>query len=218
MKYLLLALALVFSIQLQAQFRMVSNGSPSWTTVNDSTYSATINFQSDLTGNSYLSNQVIAGYRMFTPTEQLYRVSNVVSTTFSSATVEVVEVSNQYVTTNSSPIGQVMVFNPDSRETIPDIPFGSTGATAAMNAAIVTYNARVDAVGSSEPDEDIFNYSSNIEGEDYSLPLDTLLKYDHLYIHLRTNPSDPAVLTNTTTITVPGLNGFGATGYKIELR
>jgi len=27
-----------------------------------------------------------------------------------------------------------------------------------------------------------------------------------------------SVTTNTTTVTVPGLNGFGATGYKIELR
>ena len=27
-----------------------------------------------------------------------------------------------------------------------------------------------------------------------------------------------SVSTNTTTLTVPGLNGFGATGFKIELR
>jgi len=174
---------------------MVSNGSPSWTAVTDSTYSATVNLQSDLTGQGYLANQVQVGHRVFTPTEQLYEVTAVTSTTFSSATITVVERSNQYVTTNSAPSGQVMVFDPDGREKIPDIPFGSTGATATMNAAVVTYNARISDSGGALPDDDVFYYADNTLGADYSLPLDTLLKYDHLYIHLRSDPADPAVLT-----------------------
>jgi len=138
LKYILCSLFCLFAVLAQAQFRMVGNAS--WTTINDSTYSATITFQSDLTGQGYLPTQIVAGYQLFTPTEQLYRVDQVLNTTFSSAEVQVVEIG----ATEGAPLGQVMVFDPDNRSHIPQVPFGSTGATAQMQAAVDSYNARVE--------------------------------------------------------------------------
>jgi hypothetical protein len=41
----------------------------------------------------------------------------------------------------------------------------------------------------------VFYYSNDTLGADYSLPVDTLEAYDFLYINLRTDPADAAVLT-----------------------
>ena len=106
---------------------MVGNGS--WSTVNDSTYTATITFQADLTGQGYLANQITDTFRLFTPIEQVYRVDSVWNATFSSASLRVVEWNGDH----GAPIGQVMVYNPDGRETLPQAPFGSTGSTAAAS-------------------------------------------------------------------------------------
>lgn len=198
---LTLAFILFSSLDLSAQFRMVSNGNPVWTTVNDSTYTANINLQSDLTGQSYTATQVSVGYRIFSTREQVYRISNINGSTFSSVDVTIVEVDNDYVNTEGSPAGQVMVYNPSGKETVPDAPFGSTGATAVLNAAVVTYNAKIDAIGGgSDPQPNYFYYESNTAGDDYSLPLDTLLKYDHLTISVR------VATGNANVITLPDLN------------
>ncbi|WP_282782216.1 hypothetical protein [Phaeodactylibacter xiamenensis] len=284
MKHLLSALFLCLAVTAFGQFRMVSNGIPSWTVVDDSTYTATVNFQSDQTGFGYLANAIADTFRLFTGTEQLYRVSAVANTTFSSADLTVIEVSNQYTTTNGAPTGQVMVFNPDGRETIPQNPFGSTGSTAQIQAAIDTYNARVraaaDAGGgltytgivydtlTSGTVTVTFTYEggagatlSNPAAGEYTI---APLKGTHLHevsvfgnnttlnasqeMIIRINNTDngaarrvsvqlydannsslvdqqitATVHTQTvsgtlTTVTVPGLNGFGATGYLIELR
>lgn len=121
-----------------------------WTTVNDSTYSASITFNSDLTGQGYLATQITTSYRMFTPTEQQYRVSAVSNATFNSADLTVIE----YNGTNGAPVGQVMIYNPDSKATIPQAPFGSTGATAQMNAAVDAFNARQVSESTSLSDGD----------------------------------------------------------------
>jgi hypothetical protein len=284
MKHLLSALFLCLAFSVQAQFRMVSNGIPSWTVVDDSTYTATVNFQSDQTGFGYLANAIADTFRLFTGTEQLYRVSAVANATFSSADLTVIEVSNQYTTTNGAPTGQVMVFNPDGRETIPQNPFGSTGSTAQIQAAIDTYNARVRATA--DPGGGLtytgivydtltlngvtVNYTYeggtgaqlvNAAAGDYQI---TVLKDTHVHevsvfgdnttlnasqemIFRIDNSANGAarrvsvqlydannsalvdqqttstVHTQTvsgslTTITVPGLNGFGATGFYIEAR
>lgn len=150
----ILFLFLCTSVILDAQFRMVGVGS--WSTVDDSTYTATVNFEADLTGNSYLATQIINGYRVFTGTEQLYTISNVANATFSSAELTVIE----YQGDHGAPIGQVMVFNPDGRETLPQVPFGSTGSTAQIQAAIDTYNARLE----SGVPENIYNTSDTVSG------------------------------------------------------
>lgn len=143
MKHLLSALFLCLAFSVQAQFRMVSNNTPSWTSQNDSTYTASISFSADQTGFGYLANQIDSTFRLFTGTEQLYRVDSVWNASFSSADLRVVEISP----TNGSPAGQVMVFDPDGRETLPAVPFGSTGSTAQLQAAVVSWNAR-QATGS----------------------------------------------------------------------
>lgn len=137
--FIVLATSLVSYAQTSDVFRMISNGIPSFSVVDDSTYTGTVNFQSDLTGKSYLANQVVAGYRLFTSLGQVYRVDSVGATTFSSAELFIVE----YNEATSAPNTAVMVYNPDGRETVPDVPFGSTGATAQIGAAVVTYNSSI---------------------------------------------------------------------------
>ncbi|WP_282782218.1 hypothetical protein [Phaeodactylibacter xiamenensis] len=136
--YIFSLLFLCLALSVHAQFRMVSNNTPSWTSVNDSTYTASVSFSADQTGFGYLANQIDSTFRLFTGTEQLYRVDSVWNTSFSSADLRVVEISP----TNGSPAGQVMVFDPDGRETLPAVPFGSTGSTAQLQAAVVSWNAR----------------------------------------------------------------------------
>ena len=135
-KYLFILPLFLFFTALNAQFRMVGSGT--WFVVNDSTYTATVTFEADLTGMGYLANQIQVGFRVFTPTEQVYTVSVVADLTFSSATLTIIE----YQGDHGSPVGQVTVYDPGDRKTIPQLPFGNTGATAQMNNAISSYNAR----------------------------------------------------------------------------
>lgn len=143
MKHAILILALWLSwSSAAAQFRMI--GTATWTTLTDSTYAATVTFQTDLTGMGYLATQITTGYRMITGTEQLYTVSNVgADPTFTSAVLTVKELNGDH----GSPVGQVMVFNPNGKESIPQAPFGATGATAQIQAAIDSYNARLIGSG-----------------------------------------------------------------------
>jgi hypothetical protein len=139
MRHLLTAMIiLAFTAASSGQFRMVSNTIPGWSVVDDSTYTATVSFSTDQTGMGYLANQIADTFRLFTGTEQLYRVSNVASPTFSSAVLTIVSIEP----TSGPPTGQVMVFNPEGRATIPQTPFGGTGATAQIQAAVTTWNAR----------------------------------------------------------------------------
>jgi len=153
MRYTLLAISLFLSIHLSAQFRMVGEGA--WTIVNDSTYSATIEFYGDLTGMSYLATNIADTMRVFTGTEQMYQITTVGATTFGSAELVVIELNGNH----GKPIGQVMVYDPAGKTTIPQVPFGSTGSTAQIQAAIDTYNARLLATGG----VDLTPYSTTLE-------------------------------------------------------
>ena len=103
MKQTILASLFIFLIgEANAQFRMVGSGT--WSTVNDSTYQATLTFSADLTGNGYLATDIVDTFRMITGLEKVYRVDTVWGKTFSSATVRVVE----YNGTQGAPLGQVM--------------------------------------------------------------------------------------------------------------
>lgn len=134
--------------QTNDQFRLVGSGT--WSTINDSTYQASLSFMSDLSGGGFLATDIVDSFRLFTGVEKIYRVDTVWNKTFSSASVRVVE----YNGTSGIPSGQVMVYNPDGRSTIPQVPFGSTGATAQLQAAVVTYNAKQTATGSTISDGD----------------------------------------------------------------
>ncbi|WP_170110763.1 sialidase family protein [Flavilitoribacter nigricans] len=116
---------------------MVSS-SASWSTVDDSTYTATVSFYGDLTGQSYNATQIADTFLVYSANEQLYRISAVVDPFFSSATLTIIEQGGNW----GSPTGQVCVYNPDGRTTIPEAVFGSNGATAQLLSAVGRYNAR----------------------------------------------------------------------------
>lgn len=77
--------------------------------------------------------------RVFTGTEQLYTIDSVGAQTFYTVKLYIKE----FTGFDGPPSGEVLVFDPDGRQTIPNLPFGSAGATSQMNSAINTYNARL---------------------------------------------------------------------------
>jgi len=247
-------------------------GSGSWSTVNDSTYTAPISFFSDLTGKGYLATGILEdSFRIFSNTGQVYRIDSVGGATFSSAFLRVIE----YGGTQASPTGQVMVYNPLGVATVPQCPFGSTGSTAQLQAAIDTYNASV--VETPDLSDVSVYYDSLVSGAvtawvsriggiatvltnpasgEYTLTMSEGANFEYAVVkgtNATLNGSNEMVIrlvnsannrsrramiqlydvqnnalvdqqvtsTNhvsavsgaTTTITIPGLNGFGATGY-----
>lgn len=134
----------------QAQFRLAVNGTPSWTNLGGGLYSATMTFHADLTGNSYAVAGIVDTMRLFTSRGQVFEVDSVWGKTFSQATLRVEYVSG----VNSAPVGQGMVYAPNPNGFVPDLPFGSTGATAQFNQMPVTYNASLTAAGGGVSDGD----------------------------------------------------------------
>lgn len=120
-----------------SQFVMVGNGS--WTTLTDSTYSATVEFQADLTGMGWLATQISDTFRIFTGTEQLYQITAVGTKSFSTAELTIKEMSGDW----GAPIGQVYCYDPAGRVMIPQAPYGNSGATSQIQAAVDRYNARL---------------------------------------------------------------------------
>lgn len=130
----------------QAQFRLAVNGTPSWTNLGGGLYSATMTFHADLTGNSYAVAGIVDTMRLFTSRGQVFEVDSVWGKTFSQATLRVEYVSG----VNSAPVGQGMVYAPNPNGFVPDLPFGSTGATAQFNQMPVTYNASLSVTNEAD--------------------------------------------------------------------
>lgn len=140
MRYATLCILLFFSVSTFGQlnqFRMVGSGS--WATVNDSTFSSTVTLASDLTGNGFLATGVADTMRVFSQRGQLYTISSVANATFSTVDLVIVESGGNW----GSPVGQVLIFDPIDSDAVPTVPFGNTGATAKMNEAALSYNARM---------------------------------------------------------------------------
>lgn len=155
----LTTLLFLLTSSLAAQFRMVGTGS--WTSSGANEWTATVNFSSDLTGNSYLPNQITTSFRVFTGREQTYDVTAVANATFTQADLTITATG----TTNNAPIGQIMVYDPDGRATLPQVPFASNGATAQMNAAVDTYNQK-QAVGSNPTADNVnLNPAYDVDGD-----------------------------------------------------
>ena len=76
------------------------------TALPDTGYLVTFNTQSDQTGNGYLANQITPGMRLFTSTKKMYVVDSVRSATFSTASLELLEVGS----TSGAPSGIGMVY------------------------------------------------------------------------------------------------------------
>lgn len=124
-----------------AQYRMVGYGS--WipgSLGSDSTYYCQVlSLKPDLTGFEYYGTQIADSMRVFTGTEQLYTIDSIGSQGFGFVELWIKEFSGF----DGAPSGEVLIFDPDGRQTIPNLPFGSSGATSQLNAAINTYNARL---------------------------------------------------------------------------
>ncbi len=147
MKNILFVLSiLLLSFSASAQFRMVGTAG-TWTSLGGGSYSATVTFSSDLTGNSYLPNQITNTFYLVTGSAttnvlQEFTITSATNLTFSMADLVVSQVSP----TSSAPSGLVMVFNPATMGGfIPQVPFASAGATGQLQAAVDTYNARKGA-------------------------------------------------------------------------
>lgn len=280
MKRLLTIIFLLATVSGFSQFRMVGTGT--WSTVNDSTYTATVNFQSDLTGQGYLATAIVDTFLLFTPTEQTYRISNVANKTFSSADLTIVETNG----TNGQPVGQVCVYDPAGEGgTIPQPVFGSTGATAQLQAAVDAWNARQNkgsqtstldsadvsiiyddltsgtvtamigreggtattianpaageydltiAGGAVFVSAEVFGNNTTLNGSnEMIIRVDNSANSRNRRLSLQVLDANNGALVdqqatatnhtltvagNITTITVPGLNGFGSTGYYILIR
>lgn len=141
---LILSLFLVCACSASGQFTMVSSG-VSWTTVNDSTYSATVNFYSDLTGKSYNPTQIADTFLVYSANEQVYRISARSNQFFSSADLTIIEQGGDW----GSPVGQVCVYDPNGRNTVPEAVFATNGAGAQLLSAISRFNARQIGTGGS---------------------------------------------------------------------
>ena len=135
MKRTLFAFLFLFPVLLSAQFRIVGTGL--FTTVNDSTYRAKIDFRPDLTGFSYNPTQMNDSMYVLSQRGQLYRLDSFYNATFSSAFIVVVEKNGNW----GSPVGQVMVFQNNSSLAAPQAVYGANGATAGMQAGVDTWNA-----------------------------------------------------------------------------
>jgi len=135
MKRTLFVFLFLFPVLLSAQFRIVGTGL--FTTVNDSTYRAKIDFRPDLTGFSYNPTQMNDSMYVLSQRGQLYRLDSFYNATFSSAFIVVVEKNGNW----GSPVGQVMVFQNNSSLAAPQAVYGANGATAGMQAGVDTWNA-----------------------------------------------------------------------------
>lgn len=144
MKRILFFLILFFSLcELNAQFRMaVDTSNVVWTTINDSTYSASLILFSDLTGKGYIGTDIVDTFRVFTDQEQVYRIDQIASQGISSIELTVVEYQEDY----GVPQGQLIIYDPIGRTTVPQAPFATNGGFPRLNAAIDTWNAKQDTI------------------------------------------------------------------------
>jgi hypothetical protein len=130
---------LISSVTAFGQFRMVSNGTPMWSQLNDSTYTSNIPLFSDLTGNGFIGIQIDTSFRVFDGIENIYRIDSVWNKTFSSAEVKIVKLEAPY----SKPANQIIIYDPNNEESIPSTPVSSSGMTFYLQSAINTYNSRL---------------------------------------------------------------------------
>lgn len=142
---LFLCMATVSGQTLLSRYSMAASFE-SVATVDANTWTVTLSFQADQTGNGYLSNQVQTNWRILTSTSRMYTITAVNSTTFSTANVTIDALPG----TTQAPNGTAAVYEYDgTTDKIPLLPVNSTGVSAALAAKIHTHNVRVaEAAGS----------------------------------------------------------------------
>lgn len=190
------------AIPMFSQFRMVGVGN--WTNPSANTYLATVTFYSDLSGNDYIASFIENGYRVFDERENIYEVIGVSGAIFNQATltIEIITDDNSNVPTTTAPQGQIMVYDSEGRRSVPQVPFNSSGATARLQAAVDTWNARLLGDGGSPvPD------SLSISGPVLRLPsigdtLPTTTPIDWITWHYFTEPTIALSLSPSNSLVV----------------
>ena len=135
----MLLLMVVAQASYAQQFRMVANPSGFPTQINDSTYQVSVLFAADQTGNGFLPTQIVGdgSYRIFYQNEAIFKITDISNQTFASADLTIVYFSGS----NSTPVGQALVYDPAGSAGIPQAPANGNGSSPVLNAAIATYNA-----------------------------------------------------------------------------
>ena len=141
-----LFISLAASAQVGRRFALPSYvDSRTVSAVDDSTYTATIRFGVDQSGNAYRATSVQVGYRILTTAKRMYRIAAFTATGSYTGTATLVEVAPS----NGPPTGAGICYQYDgSTGTIPLLPVNSQGITAALAAIIHTHNTAFRQAGS----------------------------------------------------------------------
>lgn len=145
-------------------FRIASGGIISWNfNASDTTYSATVNFLTDLTGNSYTPIGITTSnprMEVFSQNGKKYFIQSA-SNTLTSSTLRIKQVYG----TAGAPLGQIIVYDPTPMfdGQVPSISVSSSGLTNALLASIVSYNATIgsNSSGSGTSTKQIYTTKAN---------------------------------------------------------
>jgi hypothetical protein len=196
---------------LQGDYQLVGEGTGS-TTVNDSTFRLTIEFNSDQYNSGYLPTQIQTGYRMLDSKGHAFRVTVVNSSNFVQANVDVVRDTSTY----TAPAGIVMIWKELASGLIPQYPQNASGLSPLMAAYIQRNNFARLRAGSGVDSLTAVSRAITIHtgSEDFSFnTVDTVLQIG----------GQPVIIIGTDTIPVPvpfgkvlfvSSDGNDATGLK----
>jgi hypothetical protein len=141
---------------LQGDFQLVGEGTGS-TTINDSTFRLTIEFNSDQYNSGYLPTQIQTGYRMLDSKGHAFRITGVNSSNFVEANIDVV----RDTTTYTAPTGIVLIYKELFSGLIPSYAVNSIGISPIMEARIHRHNAFISQSSTTGSDVS-FNSDRNI--------------------------------------------------------
>lgn len=126
----------------QSQSRFVLPGAIDYgvgvTTINDSTYQFRVALLTDQTGSGFSASQIQVGWRVFTNTKRMYRITVSENGGFTGRILTAVEVPS----TNGPPNGtQLVVYQYDGTNlAIPTAPVNSSGISGSFDGILVNHN------------------------------------------------------------------------------
>lgn len=142
--FLLLSVGALRAQTLRSSFSAIGEFG-SWTAVNDSTYTGTFSNWSDALGAGYRPSGIEVGYWMMDASGRLFRVTQRTGYTFSSATMQIVQLQPD----NVKPAGIGAIFEPvpapGGDTLIPPAVFHTLAVTPVMRAKMDIHNTQVIA-------------------------------------------------------------------------
>lgn len=148
-KQLIIVFLLLISSNMYGQFKMVGDaGSGGFTSLGNNTYSCTITYRSDLTGNFFNGTQTQTGFKLFTSSEQMYTITGISSTSINTASV--VFVSDTTITQTplfyGIPKGEILVYDASEIIGVLQAPFGA-GLMAVGQNRVEVFTSQVLELG-----------------------------------------------------------------------